>query len=360
MDNLSGNLGLKKKENITKRTFNSGINKKTQIANPDSDEEFDSAKISRRRRNKKVKYHHISNKDREEIITRVLHDGEQITKVAKSLNINYSTVKSILQVFRYEGRIIKKDPLSVKEEIDLEKQEIENSELFQQLISIPFSQKFKKKISRGVEHKSQRSEKPVTRRSLISLTQGDQKVDSSKTKNSDVVQIEPKPIKKLKNESTIDVTAVLNSPKTTSSSEIEEKLQQEKSFNPNTVNNNNTELNKAFEKLQNKMLILHSQPSQVNEEFLPNNLLSQKTLHNLIRPTLFLPQTPGQLSIPFYIPHDLLSGVNQIQNPLEIQRVLQIIGIKNHNALQINPFTSHLIQNMTGAQFPLNLNREKL
>lgn len=47
----------------------------------DSDLEHDSARISHRKRNKKVKYHHISNHLREEIITRVLDNGEKITKV---------------------------------------------------------------------------------------------------------------------------------------------------------------------------------------------------------------------------------------------------------------------------------------
>lgn len=44
------------------------------------------------------------------LILKVKEDGKSLKEAAKSLNINYSTAKTILRVFRIENRILKKSP----------------------------------------------------------------------------------------------------------------------------------------------------------------------------------------------------------------------------------------------------------
>jgi len=56
----------------------------------------------------KKKYHTISDDLRQKLIDAVENDGQKIKHVAKKLNINYSSAKSICQVFKREGRLIKK------------------------------------------------------------------------------------------------------------------------------------------------------------------------------------------------------------------------------------------------------------
>eukprot|EP00331_Platyophrya_macrostoma_P019271 CAMPEP_0176475470 /NCGR_PEP_ID=MMETSP0127-20121128/43622_1 /TAXON_ID=938130 /ORGANISM="Platyophrya macrostoma, Strain WH" /LENGTH=331 /DNA_ID=CAMNT_0017871065 /DNA_START=31 /DNA_END=1026 /DNA_ORIENTATION=+ len=50
------------------------------------------------------KYHHIKNTIRKQLISRVESKGEKIIEVAKELGMKYSTAKSILKVYRSEGR----------------------------------------------------------------------------------------------------------------------------------------------------------------------------------------------------------------------------------------------------------------
>ena len=56
----------------------------------------------------KKKYHNIPNNLRLELIDSVENKGEKIKHVAKRLSINYSSAKSICQVFKKEGRRMKK------------------------------------------------------------------------------------------------------------------------------------------------------------------------------------------------------------------------------------------------------------
>lgn len=53
-------------------------------------------------------YKNIDEKAREQLLERVLNQGESLKEVSNALNINISTSKAILKVFTQEGRIGKK------------------------------------------------------------------------------------------------------------------------------------------------------------------------------------------------------------------------------------------------------------
>lgn len=55
-----------------------------------------------------LKYAKISNRQRQTLITKVTSTGCTIKSAAKELNINFSTAKAIMQIYRREGRITKK------------------------------------------------------------------------------------------------------------------------------------------------------------------------------------------------------------------------------------------------------------
>ena len=58
-------------------------------------------------KNKKI-YQTITNEKRMTIVTMIL-SGISLISVAKKLKINYSTIKSIIRLFRHERRIFRKD-----------------------------------------------------------------------------------------------------------------------------------------------------------------------------------------------------------------------------------------------------------
>ncbi|CAD8057715.1 unnamed protein product [Paramecium sonneborni] len=62
-----------------------------------------------------LKYAKISNRQRQALIERVTSTGCTIKSAAKDLNINFSTAKAIMQIFRREGRITKKIVREIKQ-----------------------------------------------------------------------------------------------------------------------------------------------------------------------------------------------------------------------------------------------------
>lgn len=59
-------------------------------------------------------YNKIDNDKRLSLLQMVKEEGRSLKEAAKFLNINYSTAKTILRVFRIENRILKKSPYQKK------------------------------------------------------------------------------------------------------------------------------------------------------------------------------------------------------------------------------------------------------
>mmetsp|Transcript_52118 Transcript_52118/g.59820 ORF Transcript_52118/g.59820 Transcript_52118/m.59820 type:complete len:257 (+) Transcript_52118:51-821(+) len=65
------------------------------------------SEIPHRRKRAAYVYHHISNEKRNELLRRVLDEGERQAHVAKDLGINYSSAKSIVTTYKKFGRVAK-------------------------------------------------------------------------------------------------------------------------------------------------------------------------------------------------------------------------------------------------------------
>ena len=77
-------------------------------------------------------YHHLSNEIREEIVNRIINGGERMTTVSRDLRVNYSSVKSIINTYKKQGRIVKiphrdRKILPQKRNPSLTDQQLENS-----------------------------------------------------------------------------------------------------------------------------------------------------------------------------------------------------------------------------------------
>lgn len=58
----------------------------------------------------KLKYQHISNEIRNQIVTRFLVEGHKLIDISRELGVNYSSAKTIIKVFREQKRIKKIQP----------------------------------------------------------------------------------------------------------------------------------------------------------------------------------------------------------------------------------------------------------
>ncbi|CAD8063002.1 unnamed protein product [Paramecium sonneborni] len=82
-----------------------------------------------------LKYAKISNQQRQNLIKQVTSTGCTIKNAAKDLNINFSTAKAIMQIYRKEGRIQKK----IKREIKIENKK--NQKTKQEILNLTTSDK---------------------------------------------------------------------------------------------------------------------------------------------------------------------------------------------------------------------------
>eukprot|EP01015_Nassula_variabilis_P024436 TRINITY_DN467_c0_g1_i4.p1 TRINITY_DN467_c0_g1~~TRINITY_DN467_c0_g1_i4.p1 ORF type:complete len:307 (-),score=53.76 TRINITY_DN467_c0_g1_i4:168-1088(-) len=107
---------------LSKRSKN--IQKSCRLPNPNelpnigSSQSFmesvmgDSASKSQRK--KRQKYNLVTNEIRSQLIFFIREQGMKIKRAAKELGLNYSTAKSIYQVYKNEGRVDKKTPVPKK------------------------------------------------------------------------------------------------------------------------------------------------------------------------------------------------------------------------------------------------------
>eukprot|EP00331_Platyophrya_macrostoma_P023698 CAMPEP_0176434440 /NCGR_PEP_ID=MMETSP0127-20121128/16679_1 /TAXON_ID=938130 /ORGANISM="Platyophrya macrostoma, Strain WH" /LENGTH=158 /DNA_ID=CAMNT_0017817179 /DNA_START=33 /DNA_END=510 /DNA_ORIENTATION=+ len=58
----------------------------------------------------KLKYQHISDEIRQKIVTRFLVEGKKLIDISKEFDVNYSSAKTIIKVFREQKRIKKIQP----------------------------------------------------------------------------------------------------------------------------------------------------------------------------------------------------------------------------------------------------------
>ncbi|CAD8063718.1 unnamed protein product [Paramecium sonneborni] len=85
--------------------FARDLNQKSSIKRtPEEEQEF----LCRYKGKHGLKYQKISDEQRQKLIKQVTTTGCTIKSAARDLNINFSTAKAILQIFRKEGRISKK------------------------------------------------------------------------------------------------------------------------------------------------------------------------------------------------------------------------------------------------------------
>jgi len=96
-----------------------GVSKSYTYSEPEdsSSDEMEDGKIKpkvkvtkriRKKRGRKKRYHPIIDNIRQELIDAVSNRGEKIKEAAERLQINYSSAKSIFQVFKKEGRLNRK------------------------------------------------------------------------------------------------------------------------------------------------------------------------------------------------------------------------------------------------------------
>jgi len=77
-------------------------------SSPKSGNESDSGENEKSRSRRRERYSVTNNKTRYELINMIEKENISIKKAAEMLNINYSTAKSILGMYKKEGRIVKK------------------------------------------------------------------------------------------------------------------------------------------------------------------------------------------------------------------------------------------------------------